>query len=85
MKFSPVVEVVEAYGVLEEALVLNTGGGEDALARLVGVDVTANGHVEFFNSPRVEFAALLAENPFLEGEIGGNGLEEGERFGAVET
>lgn len=82
----PVLEVVEVYGVEDCSVISDSDGLEDRSAGIVGVVVTNDGIVVFFDSRVVECAAFLVEDPLLKLGVGRlAGLDVVEEGLAVDT
>ena len=82
----PVLEVVEVHGVEDCSVISDSDGLEDRSAGIVGVVVTNDGIVVFFDSRVVERAAFLVEDPLLKLGVGRlAGLDVVEEGLAVDT
>jgi len=82
----PVLEVVEVHSVEDCSVVSDSDGFEDRSAGIVGVVVTNDGIVVFFDSRVVERAAFLVEDPLLKLGVGRlAGLDVVEEGLAVDT
>src|SRR5690625_5142410 len=72
----PVFEIVEAYGVEDCAVVLESASGENFPAIFVRVMVAGDAFVECLDGGLVKFGALLFADPLLERGVGRFGFHE---------
>src|SRR5690625_6887995 len=80
----PVFEIVEAYGVEDRAVVLESASSENLTAIFVRVMVAGDAFIECLDGSLVNFGALLFADPLLERRVGRFSFHEFGKRGVID-